>query len=180
MFKNIICIIVMLIVISACKSSSGTSAAAVSRSCGSFSLDDDLVETVYSGDIVTTSGNCGETYTVYAEVNYNIAGSVTGWRQINHYLDTSGGNINFTSGGRWQTIGSAQAESTGLQFSGVDNTTCQNAHGLNGSADLFEYTVTAEFDSNCQPRLRGTFMERARCSDNSYVEICSGTILLTK
>lgn len=151
-----------------------------SVNCGNFTLANDLVEATYQGTITVTSGTCSETYKIYSDVDYNVDASATGWRQINAYLETTQGNKNFTSGGRWQTVGSLQAESAGLTFTGVDNTTCQNAKSLDGIADLFSYQVTAEFDSNCQPRLRGTFREYSRCSDNSEVDICTGTIILTK
>jgi len=174
--------LICVFLLTSCNGSGGGGAAggSSSASCGTFTLANSLVETTYSGSIVTTSGNCGETYKIYADVNYNVAGSATGWRLINAYLETTGGNKNFTSGGRWQTIGSLVNEGHGLTFTGVDNTTCQNAYSINGSADLFQYTVTAEFDSNCQPRLKGTFREYSRCIDNREVDICTGTIILTK
>lgn len=176
----VVVFVLMMSLVGCNGSGGGGGGSASSVSCGNFTLTNDLVETTYQGTITVTSGTCGETYKIYSDVNYNVAGSATGWRQINAYLETTGGNKNFTSGGRWQTVGSLQAESAGLTFTGVDNTTCQNAKSLNGTADLFSYQVTAEFDSNCQPRLRGTFREYSRCSDNSEVDICTGTIILTK
>lgn len=163
--------------------SGGTTASSGGASCGTFDLTTDMLETTYIGTTVTTSGTCdngGQEYDISMEGDYTVGASATGWRLINSVLTTTGGNVNFTTGGRFMNAGNSENEGAGLTFTGVDNTTCQNALSINGSADLYEVTVTAEFDSNCNVQLRGTWREYSRCTDNSEVAICSGTITLTK
>ena len=165
-----------------------TTMSAGTSSCKPFIFTEDIVATTYIGSTETTSGNCGEEYTVVAPVGYLEAYDIpevnTGWRFENAYLQTTAGNINFASGGRWMLSAPSRNapdnEGTGFNFTEVDHTTCQNAHGINGAADLFLLEVTAEFDENCQARLRGTFREYSRCVDSSEVEICSGTVTLSR
>lgn len=181
--KNLIFLIILCILVSCRGGSGGGSSVAGISSCNPFALATDMVAVRYTGTAVTTVGTCnngGLEYIIATDSDYNIAGSNTGWRLINSVLTTNAGNVNFTTGGRFQTADGVN-EGHGLSFAGVDNTTCQNAYGVNGTADLFVIQVTAEFDSNCVPQLRGTWKEYSQClGGNPEVVICSGTITLTR
>lgn len=181
--KSLILLSILCVFVS-CKDNSGASSAAGSSpvSCDPFVLTTDMVATTYTGTTVTTVGTCdngGQEYIISTDGDYNVAGSTTGWRLINSVLTTNAGNVNYTTGGRFQTADGVN-EGHGLTFAGVDHTTCQTASAQNGAADLYEIQVTAEFDSDCVPQLRGTYREYSRCLDNSQVTICSGTITLTR
>lgn len=180
-------LIVFLILITGCGKDDPASTSVVADtsgqdlvSCGTFTLANDLQLTTYSGQIVVTSGNCGENYTIVGDTNYNVAGSATGYRFVSAYLQTAGGNVNFISGNRWQTIGSLSTEGGGADFPGTDHTTCQADLGINSIRDEFHLELTAEFDSSCNSRLSGTFIKRTVCVNAQKISLCSGTVRLIK
>lgn len=185
--KSLLIVLLLLFFASGCDLIDGNddapAAAASTNQCSSFVFTEEMIAQQYTGTTVTTSGTCdngGQEYQIKFDGDYNVAASTTGWRLINGVLTTNGGNINFTTGGRFQTTDGVN-EGAGLTFGGVDNITCQNAHSVNGTADKFQVNVTAEFDSNCNIQLRGTFREYAQCSGgNPEVVICSGNITLTR
>lgn len=155
--------------------------------CDTFVFNDNIVARTYQGTTVTTVGDCGEEYDAIVPVDYFsgwfVANVNSGWKFDNAYLSTSGGNVNFSTGGRWMLSTGRivpDNEGAGLTFAGIDHTTCQNDSAQNGVADLFLLEVTAEFDSDCVTQLRGTFREYSRCVDSSEVTICSGTITLVR
>jgi len=183
---KLIILIYIIFLLSSCNSDDAATAAGSTdtpadepaRVCDPFTLDNDLLEIVYTGTTVTTVSDCGEEYDIDIEGNYLEGASITGWRLINGVLSTNSGDINFTSGGRFMDADSAENEGMGLTFGGIDHTVCQDALGINGQQDSFVLNVTAKFNTDCNIILEGTFREYSTCTNSSEVTICSGTIIL--
>lgn len=175
--RNLILLFILIAITTliGCKGKDPAPAGAVAASCAAFALDSAIL-TSYTGTTVTTIGTCGEEYDVTGDIQDGQA-SISGYRMLTATLVTTGGNLSM---GNPRFQAAPVLEQFGVTYGGVDNTTCQNDSAQNGVADIIEFNVTAEFNSDCIPQLRGTFREYSRCVDNSEVTICSGTITITR
>lgn len=186
MIKLLLLLSLCLIFVTGCKkdSPSATTAGASVPSCGAFILNSQI-ETTLTGITVTTTGNCGEEVTVTGAV-LSGQSSVTGYRMINPSIAYASGTVDGFANPRFQT--QTGMDSFAYTPTPVDNSACQAAHSVDGLTEYDQFSgqigtsddLIVEYDSNCNPQVRGYFRSYIRCTNGSEITTCSGTILLTK